>query len=624
MSHILIDFTPFLSSTSEMNAFQRVTRNLSEKLKQTNLSDSCLLHSYDDDNKENKRSNVIEGVQRKEMNKIKTKSMISTEDKKKNDVAAVISTVYYSLLQHLPKKTKQIKEYQKKLKRIISSSVATKKEQEVPLICVDLSRNLEEFVFLSDFLEFLSSSSDITNRLIVTFFSLMRLPSSSTTSVYNVLISKMNIEDLFLKEFHNFLKENQKSQALASITSQSTNILLEMIQRILYSTFRLYSCLHKLQMKEENGISPNGGFPLSPTSFNHHRRPSSPHIIWKNILIIKNFRPSTIAQQDYEILSSLYSQYSSFSYAIAEHPDDSLNNSLKNRNMLTLDDETLTNTPLINEIVYSLQLYLGGGINEKGKSSTYHYHIEGLAFLFSRKDGYEQKPHLDFNYSLVEEEEEEKRNDKNDSEGEKVKSKKNTKQSSPAALSVPLVSASSSSASTLTRNSLSSSNSFSTSTTPVNPVSSSPSFTSDSASSASPSSFSNNDDFFFPHMSYSFLYALQDNTILHFITIDDEWMTIHLMKGDLLIWNGKQLHYGGKYIDIPSNLRLFGTLRSKNVKKVDNEFYWYNNETKKIDTVGNVADRGDASDASDASDATNAADAVDTIGRRFGKNEKEI
>jgi hypothetical protein len=600
-----------------MNAFQRVTRNLSEKLKQTNLSDNRLLHSYDDDNKENKRSNFIEGVKHKQMNKIKTKLTISAEDKKKNNEAAVISTVYYSLLQHFPKKTKQIKEYQKKLKRIISSSVVTKKEQEVPLLCVDLSRNMEEFVLVSDFLEFLSSSSDITNGLIVTFSSLIRLPTSSTTSIYNVLISKMNIEELFLKEFLNFLNEKHKSQALTSITSQSTNILLEMIQRILYSTFRLYSCLHKHQMKEESGISPNGGFPLSSSSsFYHHHRPSSPHIIWKNILIIKSFRPSTIAQQDYEILSSLYSQYSSFSYAIAEHPDDSFNNSQKNRNMLTLDDETLTNTPLINEIIYSLQLYLGGGINEKGKSSTDHFHIEGLAFLFSRKDGYEQKPHLDFNYSLAEEE---KGNDKNNSEGEKVKGKKNTKQSFP-----PVVSASSSSASTSTHISLSSSNSFPKSTTPLNPIASSPSLTSETVASASASSLSNNDDFFFPHMSYSFLYALQDNTILHFITIDDKWITIHLMKGDLLIWNGKQLHYGGKYIDIPSNLRLFGTLRSKNVKKVDNEFYWYNNETKKIDIVGNIADRGDASDASAASDATNAADAVDTIGGRFGKNEKEI
>jgi hypothetical protein len=614
MSHILIGFTPFLSSTSEMNAFQRVTRNLSEKLKQTNLSDSRLVHSYDDDNKENKRSNVIEGVKHEEMNKIKTKSTISTEDKKKNNEAAIISSVNYSLLQNFPKKTKQIKEYQKKLKRIISSSVVTKKEQEVPLICVDLSRNLEEFVLLSDFLEFLSSSTNITNRLIVTFLSLMRLPSSSTTSVYNVLISKMNIEELFWKEFINFLKEKHKSHALTSIPSQSMNILLEMIQRILYSTFRLYSCLHKHQMKEESGFSPNGGYPLSPTSFHHHRHPSSPHIIWENILIIKNFRPSTVAQQDYEILSSLYSQYSSFSYAIAEHPDDSFNNSQKNRNMLTLDDKTLTNTPLINEIVYSLQLYLGGGINDKGgKSSTYHHYIEGFALLFSRKDGYEQKPHLDFNYPLAEEE---NGNDKNECEGEKVRDQKKTEKSSP-----PAVSASSSSAATSTHSSLSSSNPFSTSTTPVNPVSSSPSFTSDSAASASPASFSNNDGFFFPHMSYSFLYTLQDNTILHFITIDDEWLTIHLMKGDLLIWNGKQLHYGGKYIDIPSNLRLFGTIRSKNVRKIDNEFYWYNNETKKNDIVGNIADR---CDASDVSDAVGAADAADTIGRRYGKNEKEI
>jgi hypothetical protein len=156
----------------------------------------------------------------------------------------------------------------------------------------------------------------------------------------------------------------------------------------------------------------------------------------------------------------------------------------------------------------------------------------------------------------------------------------------------------------LDSSSVSSINSIKTSSASVD----SPSITSEQSSSSKPKATSfcpKNDGFFFPNMSYSFLYALQDNTILHFITKDDEWITIHLMKGDLLIWSGKQLHYGGKYIDMPSNLRLFGTLRSNDLEKVENEFYWFNKETKKIDIVGSMVTANSDVDS-------NTPDAVDT------------
>jgi hypothetical protein len=406
-----------------MNAIQRVTRNLSEKLKHTKLydqNDNDILYSYDN-NKENKRTNTIK-LKHEEKKKIKTKTVISSTANKKTEEDVVISTVYYSLIQSFPKKTKQIKEYQKKLKTIISSSVVSlskkkKEQEEVPLICVDLSRNRMEFTFLYDFFEFLLFSSTTRDKLFGTLSSVMCVCTSSSSGaiVNNLLKSKVNFEELFFQEFIDFLKENQKVKSLAAVTNQNKEILLEIIERIIYSTFRLYCCLHK-----HHGFSPNGGFPLSSTSLFHHTyhppRPS-PHIIWENILIVKGFRPSTVAQQDYDILSSLYLQYSSFSYAIAEHQDDSLQEPQKNRNMLTLDDSTLCNTPLINEIVYSLQLYLRG-ISEKSANHS----IEGLAFLYSLKDGYEQKPHLDFNYSL--EDELADQEDNKDNNGSKNKGKK--------------------------------------------------------------------------------------------------------------------------------------------------------------------------------------------------------
>jgi hypothetical protein len=93
-------------------------------------------------------------------------------------------------------------------------------------------------------------------------------------------------------------------------------------------------------------------------------------------------------------------------------------------------------------------------------------------------------------------------------------------------------------------------------------------------------------EFFHPSMCYSFLYCIEPDTVLHFINCYNEHITVHLQPGDLIIWSGQQVHYGGKYMK--ENLRLFGMIRGvKYGGKNENEFYWYNVQTKSIVVMNN-------------------------------------
>ncbi len=66
-------------------------------------------------------------------------------------------------------------------------------------------------------------------------------------------------------------------------------------------------------------------------------------------------------------------------------------------------------------------------------------------------------------------------------------------------------------------------------------------------------------------MSFSFIYALQDETTLHFINPRDEArMSLHADAGDLLIWSEQQIHYGAI---LTTNLRLFGNIRSHHCRR---------------------------------------------------------
>ena len=69
----------------------------------------------------------------------------------------------------------------------------------------------------------------------------------------------------------------------------------------------------------------------------------------------------------------------------------------------------------------------------------------------------------------------------------------------------------------------------------------------------------------FFHPEISFIYALQDETTLHFINPRDEArMSLHADAGDLLIWSEQQIHYGAI---LTTNLRLFGNIRSHHCRR---------------------------------------------------------
>jgi hypothetical protein len=88
-------------------------------------------------------------------------------------------------------------------------------------------------------------------------------------------------------------------------------------------------------------------------------------------------------------------------------------------------------------------------------------------------------------------------------------------------------------------------------------------------------------EFFHPAMCYSFLFCIEPDTVLHFVNCYNEHITVHLQPGDLIIWSGQQIHFGGKYM--MENLRLFGMIRAiKYGKKNENEFYWYNIHTRSM------------------------------------------
>jgi hypothetical protein len=226
-----------------------------------------------------------------------------------------------------------------------------------------------------------------------------------------------------------------------------------------------------------------------------------------NILVIKNFRPEEITEQDAEVLRMFYDFAKKYTYSIAESADDLLQHPKKNRVMLSLKDETIASTPIIMEIHYALLTVLDelsavhdeqpGEKEEKANSDISHdnlnHIIESFAFLYSVKNGKVQKPHLDFGYSLT-----------------------------------------------------------------------------------NPLDLTDTPNFFHADMSYSFLYALEEHTFLHFLDPGnaEEKLILDLSPGDLVIWSGQQVHSGAKYYE-KDNLRVFGTIRSKIMIKNENVFYWY-------------------------------------------------
>lgn len=256
--------------------------------------------------------------------------------------------------------------------------------------------------------------------------------------------------------------------------------IISMIKRIIYSTRRILSY-------------------VLPTPSHQH-----PRAIWDNILLIKRFRATSVLEVDQTILQEYYRQFKSLAYAIAESPDDDLSSTnkkklMKNRLMLSIDDSSLNKTPILQEIYYAIAALV--------KDS---HEIESFAFLFSPKYGYEQQPHIDYNYDI---------------------------------------------------------------TNPLNLL------------QKRESQDRTVIPFFHPQMSFSFIYALEDDTTLHFINpLDEARMSLHANAGDLLIWSGQQIHYGAKYSQ-SSNLRLFGNIRSKHCPKAENEFYWYDEENKCIESL---------------------------------------
>lgn len=80
--------------------------------------------------------------------------------------------------------------------------------------------------------------------------------------------------------------------------------------------------------------------------------------------------------------------------------------------------------------------------------------------------------------------------------------------------------------------------------------------------------------FFHQRMSYSFVYGIDEGTLIHFLSPEGMHITTHLGPGDLVVWSGQQIHFGARYAK--SNLRLFGNIRCRDVDPLENKFYWVN------------------------------------------------
>jgi hypothetical protein len=404
-------------------------------------------------------------------------SSITTTDLQ--DLLISLKTTYSSVFKtNYEKYEKLLEEIQLKNIQLTSSKKGNddpEPDEEIPLILVDLTGGIE------------SIESQILKKY---FYQHLYERTDKRKEITSRLSSLLNEKDLATASAADPTKKvpSSKEWILKSCT--------ETILRINYSSERILQSIEK------------------------------GNIYWKNILVTKGFRSKETAVYDDVILSHYFQSYQKFCYSIAEHPDDSLSKTYKNRMMLTTEDTAIQQTPIFYEIYYSILLALhevssrhrdekdnidknSSNASEETKndpastsSANIYHQIENFAFLYSLKNGFEQKPHIDFHYNLKE-------------------------------------------------------------------------------------MMQLGDDFFFHQdMSYSFLYCLKDGTILHYINhqLDNTKITIHLNQGDLIIWSGQQIHFGGKYVD-KYNLRVFGNIRALNFVKRDNEFYWYNKDTKGITVI---------------------------------------
>jgi hypothetical protein len=47
-------------------------------------------------------------------------------------------------------------------------------------------------------------------------------------------------------------------------------------------------------------------------------------------------------------------------------------------------------------------------------------------------------------------------------------------------------------------------------------------------------------DYFHQHVSYSFLFCIEENTVLHFMNRNSDKITMHLVPAELIIWSGRR------------------------------------------------------------------------------------
>lgn len=381
------------------------------------------------------------------------------KDRREIEINQVKTSYFQTLLLSLKDVSdRNEKNYENKLRenyRKLSLNVKKKRKAEIPLTPVNLSNGI------------ISAESS----LITKYFTLPLQITSAKT-------------------------KDERFEIIHSLSRDYTNVniewSIEIIDRIISSSNRILESIKEKRMYWDN-----------------------------NIIVVKAFRSNAVASYDEEVLTMLFNKFKSFSYSIAETPYDTFSLPKLNRQMLSIDDSSIQQTPILMEIYYAILLSLKATKRDQmekdltqqqqSKSSNpasleetkesesrdnedaIDHELESFSFLFSSKNGTNQKPHIDYSYDVTK-----------------------------------LLDLS--------------------------------------------------DAFFHPEMSYSFLYALQDDTHLHFLNPSNhhEKITIYLNQGDLLLWSGQQVHFGGKYLN--SNLRLFGSIRSKGLVKKENEFYWYDTE----------------------------------------------